>query len=237
SRGDPSWGRRSKTSEGLSDMEAASNLRSALVNHLDRFILTGGAAGAFALLIALVEPALSYEPRTHAEIGGFAVDRSNLDSILKTQYRVEQGVAAVFGGQSIQEWIATGAAREDFPESRVLNHFHNPLKRWDSAGLFGQSSIYWQQNPDQGLGGTWSWPTARQGLFKFLTSPTPAARMQALADTARALGQTMHVVQDAASPAHTRDDPHLIRDGYEARIQELRSSRDAARRARFDAFV
>ena len=219
-------------------MEAGASRRSGFVNHLDRSVMMGGAAGAFALLVGLVEPAFSYAPRTHAEIGAVAVDRSNLDSILKTQYRIELGAAAVFRGQSIQAWIATGATREDFPEIRSLNHFHNPLKLWDSAGgLFGQSSVYWQQNPDQGLGGTWSWPTARQRLFEFLTSPTPSARAQALADTARALGQAMHVVQDAASPAHTRDDPHLIRDGYEARIEELRSSRDATLRSRFSAFL
>ena len=208
------------------------------MNHLDRFVLTGGAAGAFALLVGLVEPVLSYAPRTHAEIGSVAVDRSNLDSILMTQYRIEHGAAAVLGGQTIREWIATGATREDFPEIRSLNHFHNPLKLWGSAGgLLGQSSVYWQQNPDQGLGGTWSWPTARQRLLEFLTSPTPSARAQALAETARALGQAMHVVQDAASPAHTRHDPHLIRDGYEARIEELRSSRDAVLRSRFDGFL
>src|SRR5215831_1358831 len=219
-------------------MEAGASRRSTLVNHIDRFVMTGGAAGAFALLVGLVDPALAYAPRTHAEIGTIAVDRSDLDSILKSQYRIELGAAAVFGGQSIRAWIATGATREDFPEVRSLNHFHNPLKLWGSAGgLLGQSSVYWQQNPDQGLGGTWSWPTARQRLLTFLTSPTPSARAQALAETARALGQAMHVVQDAASPAHTRDDPHLIRDGYEARIEELRSSRDAALRSRFDAFV
>jgi hypothetical protein len=47
----------------------------------------------------------------------------------------------------------------------------------------------------------------------------------------------MHMVQDAASPAHTREDPHLIHDGYEARIEELRMSRDAALRSRFQAFL
>src|SRR5881397_2584132 len=188
--------------------------------------------------MGLAEPALSYAPITHAEMGAAAVDRSNLDSILKTQYRIDLGAAIVVNGHSIQTWIATGATREDFPAIRSLNHFHNPLKPWANAGgLIGQSSIYWQQNPDQGLGGTWSWSVARQRLFEFLTSPVPAAREQALADTARALGHVMHMVQDATSPAHTRDDPHLIRDGYEARIEELRASRDATLRARFQALL
>ena len=207
------------------------------MSHTGRLVAAACTVGALGLL-GTKDVALSYEPATHQVIGRTAFDRSNLDAVLKIQYRLERGVTSVINGETVQAWIEIGARREDFPAIRVLNHFHNPLKLWDSAGgLFGQSSIYWQQNPDQGLGGTWSWPTARQGLLKFLTSPTPAARMQALADTARALGQTMHVVQDAASPAHTRDDPHLIRDGYEARIEELRSSRDTALRSRFDAFL
>jgi hypothetical protein len=205
------------------------------VNQLQRIIVIAGICG---LLCGVADTALSYAPGTHAAIGAVAVDRSNLDSILKTQYRIDSGVAAAVNGQNVQTWIATGATREDFPELRSLNHFHNTLRAWASAGgVLGQSSIYWQQSAEQGLGGTWSWPVARQRLFEFLTRPTPSEREQALAETARALGQAMHVVQDAASPAHTRDDPHLIRDGYEARIEELRSSRDATLRERFAALL
>jgi len=184
------------------------------------------------------DAALSYAPATHTEIGRTAVDRSSLDAILKTQFGVDLGVKLVINGETVQTWIEIGATREDVPATRSLNHFHSPLRPWTSAGgLLGQSSIYWQQNPEQGLGGTWSWPIARQRLFEFLTLPTPAAREQALADTARALGHAMHVIQDATSPAHTREDPHLLHDGYEARIEELRSSSNATLRSRFRAFL
>jgi hypothetical protein len=207
------------------------------VIHLDRFVPTATVAGVLGLLFGMTEPALSYAPGTHTEIGGVAVDRSNVDSTLKTQYRVDLGAAFAINGRTIQAWIALGATREDFPGIRSLNHFHSPLKPWGASGLLGQSSVYWQQNPEQGLGGTWSWPVARQRLFEFLTLPTPPAREQALADTARALGQVMHMVQDAASPAHTREDPHLIHDGYEARVEELRVSREPGLRSRFQAFL
>ncbi len=204
----------------------------------DRRSVAVAAVFLLGLLHGLEESSLAYAPDTHAEIGGIAVDRSVFDATLRAQYGVDTGVGLAVNGLTLRTWVTIGARREDFPEIRSLNHFHNPLKPWASAGgLLGQSSVYWQQNPDQGLGGTWSWPTARQRLFEFLTSPTPPARAQALADTARALGQAMHVVQDAASPAHTRDDPHLIHDGYEARIEELRSSREAALRSRFAAFL
>lgn len=203
----------------------------------EKFVAAVCAAGVLELF-GVTGDALSYAPATHTEIGRAAVDRSDLDAILRAQYRLDRGAKFVVNGETVQTWIEIGATREDFPETRSLNHFHSPLKPWASAGgLLGQSSIHWQQNPDQGLGGTWSWPVARQRLFEFLTLPTPAAREQALADTARALGQIMHMVQDAASPAHTREDPHLIYDGYEARIEELRASRDATLRSRFQAFL
>jgi hypothetical protein len=161
-------------------------------------------------LLWVTEPALSYAPATHREIGAAAVDRSDVDTILKTRYRVDGGATFFINGTTVQTWIANGAAREDFPGIRSLNHFHNPLKAWASAGgLLGQSSVYWQQNPDQGLGGTWSWPVARRRLFEFLTLPAPAAREQALAHAAQALGQVMHMVRTRRR-RHTRDDPHLI---------------------------
>jgi hypothetical protein len=203
----------------------------------DGFVGIVCAAGVLGLL-GVTEPALSYAPATHREIGTAAVDRSDLDAILRTRYRVDGGAAFFINGETVQTWIAIGAAREDVPGVRSVNHFHSPLKPWPNAGgLLGQSSIYWQQNPEQGIGGTWSWAVARQRFFDFLTLPAPAARAQALADTARALGQLMHMVQDAASPAHTREDPHLIHDGYEARIEELRRSSEAPLRARFQDFL
>ncbi len=196
------------------------------------------APGLLVLALGITESAQPYAPATHAEIGAGAVDRSNLDTILRSQYGIDRGVTLTINGQSVRAWVALGATKEDFPEIRSLNHFHNPLKPWPSAGgLLGQSSVYWQQNPDQGFGGTWSWAVARQRLFEFLTLPAPAAREQALADTARALGHVMHMVQDAASPAHTREDPHLIHDGYEARIEELRASVEGPLRSRFQGFL
>ena len=203
-----------------------------------QFALTAAATALLGLLLGIFEPAQSYAPATHGEIGGVAVDRSDLDSVLKARYAIEPGIALAINGQTVRTWVTIGAAREDVPDVRSLNHFHNPLKLWpDAGGLFGQSSVRFQQNPDQGPGGTWSWPVARRRFYDFLTLPSPKARQEALSDTARALGQTMHMTQDATSPAHTRDDPHLFHDGYEARIEELRTSDDTSLRARFEALL
>jgi hypothetical protein len=203
-----------------------------------RVLTTISVAGVIGLVLGMVEAVHSYQPETHRAISTTAVDRSNLDLILKTQFGVDEGIRFAINGEIVRAWIGIGANLEDAPPVRSLNHFHSPLRPWaDAGGPLGQSSVYWQQNPNQGLGGTWSWPVARQRLLDFLTLPGPAAREQALADTARALGQVIHLVQDAASPAHTREDPHLIHDGYEARIEELRASLDATLRSRFASLL
>ena len=210
------------------------------MTRLNRFVATLSVASVLGLglLSIFAEPSHSYSLATHREIGAASVDRSSLDAILKAQYGVDQGIGFAINGQTVKAWIALGAAEEDAPAFRSLRHFHNPLKPWAQAGgPLGQSSVYWQQNLDQGAGGTWSWPVARQHFFDFLTLASPGARELALADTARALGQVMHLVQDAASPPHTREDQHLVHDGYEERIEEMRAARDAVLRSRFEALL
>src|SRR6266481_912753 len=188
----------------------------------DGVVTTLSVAGAIGLVFVTSAPGHSYQPETHRALSTTAVDRSDLHLILRTQLGVDEGIRFAINGEIVRAWVGIGAHLEDVPPVRSLNHFHSPLKAWaDAGGPLGQSSVYWQQNPNQGLVGTWSWPLARQRFFDFLTLPSPAARAQALADTARALGQVMHVVQDAASPAHAREDPHLVHEGYEARIEAL----------------
>jgi hypothetical protein len=188
---------------------------------------------AVGLVLGAVATAAAYEPRTHAAIGARAVDVSNVDRILKDQFSLLTGVNRPLpsaGGQTLtlREWIRMGADSEDVPPRRAINHFHNPLRTWPQAGLNvvgvqpGQSSIYWQQNAAQGAGGTWSWPLARQRFHDFLTGLGQADRDAALADVARALGQMSHLIQDATSPPHTRNDPHLVHDGYEATMERFR---------------
>ena len=61
----------------------------------------------------------------------------------------------------------------------------------------------------------WDWPSARQYFYTYLTgldysrsivAPDPKSRDEYLVKTIRALGQTMHLLQDAAVPAHARND-------------------------------
>lgn len=161
----------------------------------------------------------AYDLSTHRALTRKAVSVSALDTRLKNLGFADSGATKLLGVPA-EDWVRDGSAFEDQPAKRVVNHFHNPMKPWNLAGLtilgdqLGQSSVLWQQNPDQdgllGLnGGTWSWPKARQLFITALTSSAAADREAAFAKTFRALGQLMHLVQDASVPAHARNDPHL----------------------------
>ena len=138
---------------------------------------------------------------------------SILDSYLKNVLNFEfpQGINQnLVGGQDgdVQGLIRTGAVNED-KGLRPRSHFHDPTKNsWGSAGLlsFWSSSIVWSQDAGQGH----SWKNARDAYFNALTALTIASRKAWYAELFRDLGHLIHLVQDAAVPAHTRNDAHLV---------------------------
>lgn len=118
----------------------------------------------------------------------------------------------------------------------------------------GQSSIIWSQDQSNGrlvdLGGDWSWTTARKFYYAALTGDSmdldgfvvedglvkkttitgktemnENERSPFFAWTFRALGQVMHLAQDASVPAHTRNDVHVLYN-YEKAVQKLRLNKD-----------
>ncbi len=155
--------------------------------------------------------------------------------------------------QTVFAWLGYGGIQEDRPgtywdyftnrPTRSANHFHNPLEPWAQAGLddtflmfhkTGQSSVLWAQNPNQDLGGRWSWPDARRYFYIALTGRnldgTEVAKTNADKDayyayTFRAIGQLMHLVQDASVPEHVRNAIHIA-PAYEAQIEEFRLRTD-----------
>ena len=176
--------------------------------------------------------AAAYDVETHRVLAERATDISSLAGVLELELGLKEGLRTEFLGRSVQRWIQDGARFEDEPFRRVLNHFHNPLKPWNQAGLrvgfqLGQSSVLWQQNSNQDSssvfvplplktgGGNWSWQDARRHYLNALVRPRKEDRQNepgrdtAFADTFRALGQVTHLVQDATVPAHVRNDPHL----------------------------
>jgi hypothetical protein len=69
--------------------------------------------------------------------------------------------------------------------------------------------VLWGQDRGQTIGGKHSWHDARASFFQALTATTNTARQKAYTETFQSLGQLVHLIQDAASPAHTRNDAHL----------------------------
>jgi hypothetical protein len=109
-----------------------------------------------------------------------------------------------------------------------LNHFHNPLAAsWFEAGFpFGQSAILWGQNPTQGYP-SWAWQNTRQYFLDALTSTKKADRDVGLAATFQGLGHLIHLIQDMASPAHTRNDPHRSYN-YESLVRDVQDTQNRA---------
>ena len=168
---------------------------------------------AMSVSPALYEPSYAYEIHTHDLISGIAGEQSTAGGVLQDSFGLSPGLDSLVGGQSLALWLRQGALRED-NQLRFLNHFHNPLAdSWTGAGLLGsvgQSAVLWAQNREQGFPG-WSWSDVRELYFDAMTKATRTDRDRALAGTFEGLGHQIHLVQDAASPAHARNDGWMLR--------------------------
>lgn len=184
------------------------------------------------IAITLNQQALAWNEVTHMTFSQFAAKYSILEVTngnymikLGYQYGLNEKILWKNNIQEIIKWILDGALLEDAGSdwdairgsARFNNHFHNPLKPWDSAGLSdlqnGESSVIWAQNSNNqvsSIGGDWSWKKIRDNFYYALTSKTDAERQSYFAQTFRGLGHQMHLIQDAAQPAHVRNDAHPI---------------------------
>ncbi len=171
---------------------------------------------------------------THKDLSELAAEQSVLGSTMGNYLRTlgfQNGLEEWLQLQPkirVMDCLRNGAALEDAGNvwqliverrARHLNHFHNPLKPWDQAGLddyvilefTGQSSVLWAQDGINQLRfpkGDWSWGTIRQLYYSALTATTEADRNAYFADTFQGLGHQMHLVQDLAVPEHVRNDAH-----------------------------
>jgi len=171
---------------------------------------------AFTLLWQHMATAFNVD--THEAMNESATRNSTLDTFLKTAIGMEDGVNDTFRSLTVTQWTEEGGHDED-NGTRPLRHFHDPLQSWSDAGLQTvpsaprlESSVLWMQEDDGADAGTgqqkWSWPDARRSYRDALTSRLPGDRDQRWADTFRAIGHIMHLIEDAGQPAHVRNDPH-----------------------------
>lgn len=214
----------------------------------------------FSLIFLFPLDAQSLKEETHLAINEeiATLDRFSFDAYLKYNLGFVKGIKQELRGidatgATITKqpgwWLGYGGVQEDRPGSikdyilfmptRSFNHFHNPLKHWSEAGLndilgfyTGQSSLLWAQNPNQDLGGQWSWYDARRYFYIALTgrdfdsfdiAKSRAAKEEYLTKTFRAVGQQMHLIHDASVPEHTRNDAH-VRQAYEAAVEKIRAN-------------
>ena len=195
------------------------------------------------------------------------MDGFSLDSYLKNNLSLSEGIVAIFDSKTVFEWLELGGKYEDIPAwylryARSLNHFHDPLTNmgynvygvtnlnelidnyiFDPFQLFflsrivnllgninSKSSIDWALLPKETqYFGHYSWNDVRDYYHKALTSSDQNTSNTNFAETFRGLGQLMHLVQDASSPAHTRNDQHWStkpEKNYEAWVLENRSKDD-----------
>ncbi|MCX6713554.1 MAG: hypothetical protein NTV48_00405, partial [Candidatus Vogelbacteria bacterium] len=112
--------------------------------------------------------------------------------------------------------VVKGSSDEDMPP-RWLNHFYDPIH---NAGLRGMmSSKTWAQNTN-----AQSLRLAGGIVGNYFDVPTDYSWDRAVYDYAwgdknrglEALGHTLHLIQDATVPDHTRDDIHVFKKTYEA---------------------
>ncbi|MBI4686583.1 MAG: hypothetical protein HY756_02215 [Nitrospirae bacterium] len=156
------------------------------------------------------EQCLALEKETHRalneQIAKVPTNSFSLNTYLINQLGFNIGVEQILNGKEVWKWVRDGGRTEDEPMyTRSLNHFHDPLKTWDSSGFKGtfKSSIVWAQ--DQGwigsqFGGDWSWKKARDSFYKALTAMTKIERDNNFSETFRGLGQAMHLVQNSSVP-------------------------------------
>lgn len=183
--------------------------------------------------------ASALEKATHFNLNGLIIvqNQTSLNTYLRLKLGLSKGIEEIINGKQVIKWIQDGGLKEDEPMyTRSMNHFHNPLKTWDTAGLKGtfQSSVIWAQ--DQGFfgslwGGKFSWKKAREYFYIALTGKdfngtltayTQSEREKYYGKTFQGIGQIMHLVQDVSVPAHTRNDAHVIAYHYELAVDKFR---------------
>jgi hypothetical protein len=169
----------------------------------------------FGFVICLPINGWTWEVNTHEQLTEKAIEtvESHLNAYLIDQLGLEGGLNAALPGGTPRELMKQGSNFED-DIPRFLSHFHEPVSNSGLGHLF-PSAIDWSLFPTgtQIIGGSWSWNDAREYYYKALTSKSKAERDEYWGKTFRALGQIMHLIQDAANPAHVRNDPHPFNEG------------------------
>lgn len=179
------------------------------------------------------------ETITHRDLTerAFTEKASELNSYLINQLGFKSVTDTKFLQKDMLQWLKDGSTEEDKPVCRAANHFHNPVHTGDWTQ--SQSTDVWPQDAICQLQGwtprysniTWAtgltssndtpkprnmqnmgYDNAKTYFYNALTSLDAATRETLFAKSFQAVGQSLHLLQDMAVPAHVRNDflSHLI---------------------------
>lgn len=189
--------------------------------------------GLFLIIICFVKNTAAYNDKiTHPDITKKAAENSQLDQYLKNNLGLQNGIATKFSFnnelKTITKWLREGAELEDDPICRASNHFHDPLKLWSESGMSDEpgwldmycyfwspwySNITWATGYEEQGGAIvdrnkqeMGWEHARAYYHSALTSTSETDRETYYVNFFQSLGHVMHLLEDMAVPAHTRND-------------------------------
>jgi len=175
------------------------------------------------LTLLLPSKLYGYSIRIHGDMSEEAYKQSILSNYLPTiGLRADQNI----NGRTPAEWVIEGSVRED-DKIRFLNHFYDPTTgNGLSLGglLLGEDAINWAlELRTLGIGTitqTWSIPDARNYFYTALTHFNEDVRSFNFANTFRALGQVIHLIQDMAQPQHVKNEDHFPIPPTHSRYEE-----------------
>ncbi len=196
---------------------------------------TWGLLLTWVFVITSSNISFAYEVDFHHELTELTIQNSKLSTYLNENLMFglsEQflgpgfWVTPIFITRTVQDWITYGSWREDNPIGwRAVHHFENPV-----APAYGYeryltdlscpdgistepSALDRAENADDNWEG-YSWEDAKEYYYLALTSQNKAARDKYFAMTFRAVGQVLHLLQDMGTPAHVRNDSHVLPGFY-----------------------
>ncbi len=178
------------------------------------------AATMLMLSVVIVkERSLAYDNEIlHPLINEHVYRHSPLVAFFQDQLGINLETTA-FGGRPAVQHMRNGGTNED-DGTRWLSHFHDPLRVWASAGLWGSataSPLWAQEAPDFN---EWTWQAALQRFRRGLTEQRAKDRNRQFAELFRNLGQLTHLVADMSVPEHVRNDAHPLRDIWPFRYMD-----------------
>jgi hypothetical protein len=91
---------------------------------------------AICLFVIFGEQAKAYDNKVvHKTINKSGIKQSQELLHSLNNYGFNNGIDDFVDGKKISKWFEDGGYEEDKPDTRSFNHFHDPTKSWDQAGL------------------------------------------------------------------------------------------------------